>query len=107
MFPRLLRTDPTYYGLSNPRYQLRSDCPKNIQSNPPKARYGPKGNFADQTRRPISRVARPTSDPNSDPANTLNRTARHPKNAPIAAKNFRSPRPIASRGISRARITPV
>ena len=87
------------YGLSRPIYQLRSDSPKNIQSNAPKARYGPKGNLADQTRRPMSSVARPTSDPSSEPAKTLNKTARHPRNAPMAARNFKSPRPIASRGI--------
>src|SRR5438067_1599566 len=37
------------------------------------------------------------ADPKSDPAKRLNNTARHPRNAPIAARNFRSPRPIASR----------
>ena len=87
------------YGLSRPTYQLRSDSPKNIQSSAPKARYGPKGSFADQTRLPMSSVARPTSEPRSEPAKTLNKTARHPRNAPMAARNFKSPRPIASRGI--------
>src|SRR5436190_21061158 len=87
------------YGCIKLRYQFSSPSPTNIQSNAPKAKYGPKGNFADQTLRPINIVIRPTSEPNSDPANTLNKTARHPRNAPIEAKNFKSPRPIASRGI--------
>src|SRR6185369_13117932 len=51
-------------------------------------------------------VTKPITEPRSDPANKLNNTARHPRNAPIAARNFRSPRPIASRGMTSSRVTP-
>ena len=67
---------------------------------------GPKGSFADQTRFPTTSPINPTSEPRSDPAKRLNNTARHPRNAPIAARNFKSPRPIASRGIWSSRATP-
>src|SRR5439155_25624797 len=88
------------YGFSSVPYQRRKMSPKNIQVTAPKARYGPKGSLADQTRFPTMSVINPTTDPRSDPAKRLNNTARQPRNAPIAARNFRSPRPIASRGIT-------
>src|SRR5439155_752467 len=72
----------------------------------PNARYGPKGSLADQTGFPATSVTKPITEPRSDPANKLNNTARQPRNAPIAARNFRSPRPIASRGMTSSRVTP-
>src|SRR5206468_10250879 len=96
----------SHYGLRSVPYQRRTVSPKNIQANAPNARYGPKGNLADQTGFPTTSVTKPITEPRSDPANKLNNTARQPRNAPIAARNFRSPRPIASRGMTSSRVTP-
>src|SRR6266571_3831760 len=57
--------------LSKSRYQRRKASPKNIQINAPSARYGPNGNFADQTRFPIRSVANPTAEPSTEPAKML------------------------------------
>src|SRR6478736_2874128 len=107
--PVLLRhvhVDKWHHGLSSVPYQRRTVSPKNIQVSAPNARYGPKGSLADQTGFPTTSVTKPITEPRSDPANKLNNTARHPRNAPIAARNFRSPRPIASRGMTSFRVTP-
>src|SRR2546423_3711181 len=93
-------------GFMRCKYQRINFSPKNIQVSAPRARYGPNGNFADQTRFPTSKVTNPTMDPATEPAKILNKTPRHPRNAPIAARNFRSPRPIASLGISSSCATP-
>src|SRR5437667_12556514 len=95
-----------HHGLSSAPYQRRTVSPKNIQANAPNARYGPKGNLADQTGFPTTSVTKPITEPRSDPANKLNNTARQPRNAPKAARNFRSPRPIASPGMSSSHVTP-
>src|ERR1043166_4381278 len=95
-----------YGGLTRTIYQRTNAAPKNIHASAPRARYGPNGSFADQTRLPTSSVANPTSEPASDPANTLKSTARQPRNAPIAARNLKSPRPIASRGITTSIAVP-
>src|ERR1043165_5671090 len=81
----------SFIGLSNPVYQRRKIAPKNIQVTAPKARSGPKGNLADHTGLPTMSVISPMTDPRREPAKRLNNTARHPRNAPIAARNFRSP----------------
>ena len=96
----------SHYGRSSVPYQCRTTSPKNIQINAPNARYGPKGNLADQTGFPTTSVIKPITEPRSDPAKRLNNTARQPRNAPIAARNFKSPRPIASRGMTSSRVTP-
>ncbi len=51
------------YGANRLIYQLRSASPKNIQTNAPPARYGPNGNFADQSRFTINIVPMPSRDP--------------------------------------------
>src|SRR5947208_949007 len=43
-------------GVTSPTYQRTSAAPKNIQTTAPKARYGPNGNLADQTRFPKIKV---------------------------------------------------
>src|SRR5207237_10108083 len=96
----------TQNGFSSCKYHCTNFSPKNIHVSAPKARYGPNGNFADQTRFPTSKVASPTTEPTTEPAKLLNKTPRHPRKAPIAARNFKSPRPIASRGISSSCATP-
>src|ERR1700751_4676956 len=95
-----------HHGLSSIPYQRRTISPRNIQVNAPNARYGTKGSFADQTGLPTISVTNPITEPRSDPAKRLNNTARHPRNAPIAARNFRSPRPIDSRGMTTSLATP-
>src|SRR5262245_8686189 len=78
------------HGLSSVPYQCKTTSPKNIHVTAPNARYGPKGNLADQTGFPTTSVTKPITEPRSDPVKRLNNTARHPRNAPIAARNFRS-----------------
>ena len=43
-------------------------------------------------------VATPITAPITDPAKSEKKTPCHPKKAPIQARNFTSPNPIASRG---------
>src|SRR5437879_6638245 len=85
----------SHHWLRSVPYQRKTISPKNIQASAPNARYGPKGSLADQTGFPITIVTTPITEPRSDPANKLNKTARQPRNAPIEARNFRSTRTIA------------
>src|SRR6266571_9071631 len=70
------RSRPTLARVHQLQIPLHELSPKNIQVSAPKARYGPNGNFADQTRFPMSNVARPTIEPATEPAKMLNKTPR-------------------------------
>src|SRR5438477_12632578 len=77
----------TQNGFSSCKYHCTNFSPKNIHVSAPKARYGPNGNFADQTLFPMSKVASPTTEPTTEPAKMLNKPQRHPRKAPIAPRN--------------------
>src|SRR5439155_2813344 len=78
---RQSRRARTQNGFSSCKYHCTNFSPKNIHVSAPKARYGPNGNFADQTRFPMSKVASPTTEPTTEPAKMLNKTPRHPRKA--------------------------
>ena len=67
--------------------------------------YGPYGSRADQSRRPIAINPTPTTAPTTALAISENSAPCQPTNAPMAAMNFTSPNPIASRGMTSSSVS--